>query len=357
MAKQIAMGVYEQSDVLQNFGLVHNDWPATGTAWVRFWVSWDHLAPRQPAVAPELDEQPTRGGGTVREYVFALDAQIRLARSKGLGVILTFFNFPSWVNGVGDDYPDYRRLPPLDLSPTSWYAAYLAWVMLRWSAANPNNGGAYCNILEICNEPNLYQHREGIPLHFHAGRQMITARQIQLNGLFTPILAGPAVADLANNPPNPAPTERGCRPFVAALCNYLRSQGFAPDGFWMWTHHNYTDVKNGTTTLAQAVRDRLKANGFWTGFPTLNAANPFVYLTEGGSRIVDAGTLAAQASTMAQAHANCHNDNPALGEGLGMFTNYLDVGSTDPNHDTGLRDPSSLQPRPLYSTWASFPTT
>jgi hypothetical protein len=341
MAKQIAMGIYEKANVLQNFGTVFNDWTRTNTKWVRFWVSWD----------------PTRGGGSVSDYVFALDEQIRIARRLQLGVILTFVNFPSWVNGVTDQEPDYRRLPPVDLSPTSWYATYLAWVMLRWSQLNPNNGGAYCNILEICNEPNLYRERVGIPLHFHAGRMMMTARQIQLNGLVSPLLAAPAVADIASNPPNPGEQERGCRPFVAALCNYLRSQGFAPDGFWMWTQHNYTDIRNGTTTLAQAVRDRLKANGFWTAFPTLDASNPVIYLTEGGSRMVDAGTVAVQDATMRQAYANCHNDDPNRGQGLGMFTNYLDISSTDPDHDTGLRDPVSLEPRPLYWTWAGFPVT
>jgi hypothetical protein len=229
--------------------------------------------------------------------------------------------------------------------------------MIRWSALNPNNGGAYCNIFEVCNEPNLYEIPPGVstPLHFYAGRQIITARQIQLNGLFSPILAAPALGDDARL--DTGDFARGCRPFTEALCNYLRSQNFQPDGFWMWTHHNYTDIENsvnnGTTTLAQAVRTRISANGFWTGYPNVNASDPYIYQTEGGSRAGQG--LSTQASTLAKNYAQCHNDSS--GRGIGMYTNYLDVTSTDPRFDTGLREAATLAARPVYFTWAGFGTT
>lgn len=358
MPKMIAMAQYEQTNPAQNFGAVWTDWPNTRTTWVRIWVSWDHIAPHAPnGVAPQDDTAPTWNGGTVKEHVAALDAQIAFARSKGINVMLTFYNFPAWVNNVPQSYPNYRRLPPQDMSQTSWYAQYLLWAMVRWSALNPNNNGAYCNAFEICNEPNLYElwPNDPTPLYYYAGRQMVTAQKLQQQfGIYSPVLAGPALGD--DDRLDTGPNLRGCRPFAEALCNYLRSQGFVPSIYWMWTHHNYKDVINGNTTLAQAVRGKLMANSFWAAYPNGDASRPYIYVTEGGSRLADVGgDRNLQATTVSTAYNACHSD--ASGAGIGMFANYLDVGGGDPKFDTGLRDAPSLAPRPLYATWAGFPTT
>jgi hypothetical protein len=352
LRKSIAMGVYAQNNQQQNFGYFAPDWQATNTAWVRFWVDWTQLAPYAQN-NPQTDNTTVLPqGGTPQQYVQALDSQISYARSLGLKVVLTFFKFPTWTNGTTTSTPLYYLYPPNDLSGTSPWASYLYFCLSHWSSLNPNNGGAYADWLEICNEPNIFLADKPFggyqpPSHVYAGRMMVTAQYIQrATGITTPLLAGPAVLDA------PGVTDRhiDCRDYVANLLGYLSTNGFSADTLFAWSHHNYTDISNGTTTLAQAIRGSLKAYG-WTGWPYGDSSNPYMLQTECGARFDQLGA-SEQARRVDVGYTNCHNDTAGLGQGLAMFTQYLDV--TDPGFDTGLQN-TAYAHRQLYAQWAAEP--
>jgi len=352
MRKQVAMGVFSASNVNQNFGYTYLDWPWTTTNWVRFWVDWTQLAPVGPN-NPPTDQTPLPQGGTVAQYVQGIDNQIILARALNLNVMLTFFRCPQWANGVPSSYPNSNLYPPIDLSATSWWADYFLFCLTRWSALNPNNGGAYADVLEICNEPNIYPtdaRGGGPPSPSIAGAMMVTAQTVRREfNITTPILAGPAVLDVAG-----ATSKRiDCRDYVSAVMAYLSGNGFASgDVYFAWSTHNYSDIANQDTTLGQGMRTRLKsASPAWSGWPYADSSNPYVFQTEGGAlfNLLGAG---GQSNRMNTAYTNAHNDSAKFGQGLAMVTNYLDI--TDPNFDTGLRN-TAYAPRQLYATWAQEP--
>lgn len=344
LRKSIAMGIYAANNPTQNFGYVWPDWLATNTPYVRFWIDWTQLAPYPPAngayVSPGADTRPCPGGGTVAQYVGALDAQIALARGLGLKVVLTFVYTPHWANLTGDpQFPDYKRYPPEDVTPTSPWGLYFFYCLSRWSALNPDHNGAYADFFEICNEPNYWKSLTGTPIFFYPGRMMVTAQAIQRAwGIWTPYLAAPAVADDAAAPQ-----------FTRSLCDYLRSQGFRPDVLFAWSTHNYRDIRLGNNNGGQAIRAELRRASFWTGWPDENAGNPYVLQTEGGSHL----SGSSQAAAVRAAYLRCDNDAATQGQGLAMFTNYLDI-TAPPPFDTGLRDLAG-NPKPLYSTWAGLP--
>lgn len=346
LRKQMAMGVYSLSNVNQNFGFVGLDWPYTNTPYVRFWVDWTQLAPNRPPNGiysnPAIDPTPLMQGGTVAQYVLAIDNQISLARSYGLNVVLTFFNTPPWASGQTYQTPNYRLYPPTDLSNGGPWSNYFLFCFVRWSVFNPSNGGAYCDFLEVCNEPNL----ESFPVsHTVPGRMMVIAQGWQdLFNLVSPILAGPATDDNSTS-----------QTYTGSLLSYLAANGFNfVDPFWAWSHHNYRDIlgTNGTvtTTRSQRIRTELK-NAAWRGWPFSDASNPYVLLTEGGANFDTLGA-GGQVNRMTDSYNLTHNDIAGQGQGLAMFTQYLDI--TAPTFNTGLRN-TALVPRQLYSAWASFP--
>ena len=361
MRKSIAMGVYSRNNVRQNFGLVFVDWPLTNTAYVRFWVDWSQLAPYPPDKDangnnvyrnPVTDTRPVlplSKGGTVAEYVRAIDNQIGFARGLGLKVVLTYYAFPPWANGV--TYADqYQRFPAADMSPTSPWAAYFLFCLLRWSSLNPFNGGAYADFLEVCNEPNLYLRLPGdsTPLHVYGGRQMVTAQRLQrATGVRTPILVGPGTAD--NDTGSSA-----YRPFTKNLLSYLTSQSFTSDRYWAWSHHNYRDIRTETTGRAQNVRRELQ-DANWKGWPRGDATERYVLQTEGGALVNQIGE-AEQARRVKAAYVRCQNDTADRGEGLAMFSQYLDITDPTGDFDSGMRRANlPFTPRPLYPTWAALP--
>jgi hypothetical protein len=174
-----------------------------------------------------------------------------------------------------------------------------------------------------------------------------------LSGLTSPILAGPALDDRTSSDPR-----IDSAAYTRSLLSYLRTGGFNfADPYWAWSHHNYRDIKGAasgtvTTTRAQRIRTELK-NAGWRGWPHGDPTNPYILQTEGGARVNELGT-GGQSDRIRNSYNLCHNDNPGQGEGLAMFTNYLDI--TDPGTDTGLRDKfPTLVKRPVYGTWASLP--
>lgn len=358
MRKSIAMGVYERNQVRQNFGLVFLDWPLTNTPWVRFWVDWSQLAPYAPARDangnpvyrnPVTDGRPVlplAKGGSVAEYVRAIDNQIGAARALGLRVVLTFYGFPVWANGVTATFPPgewyrqpYHRIPAQDMSQTSAWATYFLFTLLRWSSLNPFNGGAYADFLEVCNEPNLYirLRGDGTPLHVYAGRQMVTAQALQrATGVLTPILAGPGTLDNDTGP-------TAYRPFTKNLLSYLKSQTFTSDRYWAWSHHNYRDIRTNTNGRAQNVRKELD-DAIWKGWPRGNAAERYVLLTEGGGRVDQIGE-----SEQALRVAGCI---PTLPQGHGRRRGPCDVLAVPRHHrpNRHLRQRAATRELPLRAT-------
>jgi hypothetical protein len=356
LRKSLSMGVYSKSNATQNFGAVATDWPATNTPYVRFFVDWLQLAPQTPPNGvfsnPIDNPTPLTQGGTVGEYVRAIDNQIGLARGYKLKVVLTFINTPPWASGVSDQTPDFRLYAPRDLTGGGPWSQYFLFCFLRWSAFNSGNGGAYCDFFEICNEPNLF--KPDPVSHTVPGAMMLIAQTWQgLSGLTSPILAGPALDDRTSSDPR-----IDSAAYTRSLLSYLRTGGFNfADPYWAWSHHNYRDIKGAasgtvTTTRAQRIRTELK-NAGWRGWPHGDPTNPYILQTEGGARVNELGT-GGQSDRIRNSYNLCHNDNPGQGEGLAMFTNYLDI--TDPGTDTGLRDKfPTLVKRPVYGTWASLP--
>jgi hypothetical protein len=349
MCKQIAMGVFDQNDVRQNFFNVAGDWGDTKTKWVRFWIPWYKLAPygwNNPATDTSPLPGYNPGGFTVKQWVDAMDLQIKFAKQTlGLGVVLTFDWFPQWANGSTD-----RRIPPSNVSPDNAWAQYLAWIYNRWSSLNPNSNGCYADVIEICNEPNGYHDYPGAPAdYFVAGRMMVTAQAIQqYYNRFTPILAGPALNDASFDT------------FSDNLMGYLATNGFT--GFtssntrWAWTHHCYGDIEvnQGTMNRARRQRDRLASHG-WRGWPNGDASNPYLLLTEGGARVPNVASATDRAKYTADGYTNVHNDNASGGKGIFMFTQYLDVSDVQPSGDCGLRDYSSpYAKRPVYDSWTGL---
>lgn len=321
---------------------------------MRFWVDWRQLAPNRPANGvfsnPAVDPTPLPQGGTVAQYVQAIDNQIGLARALGLKVVLTFLNTPPWASGKEPSTPDVRLYPPTDLSAGGPWSSYFLFCFLRWSAFNTQNGGAYCDFFEICNEPNLW-----LPdpvSHTVPGTMMLIAQSWQgVTGLTSPVLAGPATDDRTSTDPNIDSAE-----YTGRLLAFIKSNGFNfAQPYWAWSHHNYRDIKGSTsgtvtTTRAQRIRTELK-NAQWRGWPDSSVVNPYVLLTEGGAKFDELGA-GGQSNRVRDSYNLCHNDTPGQGEGLAMFTNYLDI--TAATFDTGLRN-TLLVPRQLYTTWTLLP--
>jgi len=357
LRKSMATGVYSLVNVNQNFGYVGIDWPVTNTPYVRFWIDWQQLAPNRPPNGifsnPATDNTllPPSKGGTVAMYVQGIDAQIRLARSLGLKVVLTFLNTPAWACNPASGDPDPRLTVPADLSNGGPYSNYILWCLLRWTVFNPNANSAYCDFLEVCNEPNLFHPDPASEAV--AGRMMIIAQGWRiLLGLPSPVLAGPATDDRTSQN-----ATLDSQMYTRRLLTYLRDNGFNfVDPFFAWSHHNYRDIKgtNGTVTMSRAQNIRTELNtAAWRGWPFGDGSN-YVLLTEGGAHFNDQfDQLGAQGQVnrMTDAYNLCHNDTAGEGRGLAMFTQYLDI--TDPGFDTGLRN-TLAAPRQLYFAWANF---
>jgi hypothetical protein len=102
--------------------------------------------------------------------------------------------------------------------------------------------------------------------------------------------------------------------------------------------------------------------GSWAGWPSGSAANPYLFITEGGVTLASiqsrwgitdpAGQRAKQAELIQRNWTRM--TSPDQGAGVGMVANYLFC--SDPNFDCGLCDvPGTGGPRPAYSAWGALP--
>jgi hypothetical protein len=401
----------------------------TDTHWVRLWLSWRWMMPFAQTTDPASDQTLYSDAsnpqwyantpGSPSSYIANLDAEIALARANDINVILTFWEFPRWVNDTADKdpatYDPYNqylptsatdptpdpnkpanrttasgivkplewRPPTIDLTTTGPYAAALRYLMLRYAS------DVY--FLEVMNEPNLQwwpqassdgtpdtptQVGETVPSALIA--MLNTAQAVQESVGYRPRILGPALSD--GNGFTRAFV--GIDSYYDLLPGVLRDGGLNPTQDFGWSMHNYRDVAYDRSLADQGhfiaeYRQTLRDAQFWTGWPNTdaddpNGDNPYVLVTEGGAQLdairrlyglsTDADVLVKQADLVENAGNRLYNG--AESPGIAMTTNYLFY--TDPNFDTGLcgapigtdpNDPSGThEKRPAFTSWAGLPS-
>jgi hypothetical protein len=349
----------------------------TRTPWIRMWADWPTLQPH-PGFAPSDPRSP----GYWR--VQALDAQIALARARGLKVLLMPYRFPTWVNGTSqlaarrnDDteiafrrdermsakewdtyvragrdahrYNPRRRaleymLPEDPYGPDSRWARFFVFLYGRY--------GGEVDGFELVNEPNLQLWPQP-GIERHVARLLATAQRVSGSFGHAAMLYAPSISD---DDAATGPLHTRYDDFVPALLDACDDLGYVPHARQAWSHHNYTDVeKRLTRTRTQRIRALLA--GRWTGYG--GSAAPIVFVTEGGARL-DAMPALYPGEEPRLAQARCireawtrHRDTPA-GAGVAMLAQYLLY--ADPNFDCGLLDAyPSTEERPAYAAWKAFP--
>lgn len=367
----------------------------TRTKWVRLWADWPTLMP-SPG---QLDA--TR--------IASLDNQIAQARADGLKVILTSYRFPTWANGtaamtdaqLAATMPDrkYASDPdtkaktllfryPDDVSVQSAWGQWIALLVARYSANSKTRpkAGAVVDFLELCNEPNLQWWPQQAPstttdpyaqgtivVHDVVVRMFKTGQTITSGYGGAPGLMGPGTSDGTDT--NRLKT--GYASLVNRLLDAFTASGFVAGKTFAWSHHNYTDVtydqgagttspdaatRTRTTNYAADVRRRLV--GRWAGWPNADAANPAVFLTEGGVTLTNVAARWGIADAAGQRTKQADLVNRSWqrmagateGAGIQMTSNYLFY--SDVNFDSGLCEPSENggAKRPAYATWKSLPS-
>jgi hypothetical protein len=366
---------------------------AGGTRWLKLWVDLFKLWPGENNVDLNMRDQ--------------LDYQIALAKSHGLGVILTInHRLPRWITGAAAPDPNnqtqvdkYSQLMPRNTDPDGPWAFAFASLASRYSAANPNRpwgGLSLVDIIEFCNEPNqsmldstynLAGDVAGtVAILFKRARKIVN----DLGG--SPIVGGPATSDLDTTH---LPNRRNYFDFTDDVLQRLAGNGFyrvGSDTTCVWTHHNYTDISydqgagtnapssKGLTPymngIAQFDRRHLRSAWVrfllvqrgWKGFPYGLESDPRLLLTEGGTtravldkewgagapkRLSDADYRVTQALLMARNIIRLGDDTPAGGAGVDMLTNYLQI--TVPEHDSGMFE-TNLSARSLFTdVWKPLP--
>lgn len=211
-------------------------------------------------------------------------------------------------------------------------------------------------------------------VHDAVARMFVTAKAITARYANEPLLAGPGCSDGTDT--NRIKT--GYASLANRLLSTLGAQGFVAGPSFVFTHHNYTDVTydqgagstapdaagNPTRATNRAADMRRRLVGQWAGWPNGNAANPGLWLTEGGVTsaslaaswaIADAAGQRAKAADLIRRNWN-RMYNGAEGAGVAITSSYLWY--TDPNFDSGLCETfeNGGAKRPAYSTWRGLPS-
>jgi hypothetical protein len=368
----------------------------TGTRWVRLWADWPTLMPRR--------DQPD----AVR--MAALDDQVARARAAGLKVILTVYRFPGWANGtdalsaeqLAATMPDRRTQSqtdsqaksllfryPDDVSPASAWARWIRLLVTRYSrnSLTRPTPAAYVDALELANEPNHMwwpqqapsttsnPYDQGTPiLHRVLARMFKTARSATDGYGGEPMLMGPGTSDDTAN----SRLRTSYRTTTSNVLDELATLGFSPGAKFAWSLHNYADVTYdqgaGSTAPDAATNAARQTNrvadtrkllvGRWAGWPAGSASAPGVWITEGGVTLASIASRwgitdpvqqrAKQADLIQRSWNRMLGDTE--GAGVGMLGIYLFY--SDPNFDSGLRDPFELggAARAAHATWGALPS-
>ena len=229
-----------------------------------------------------------------------LDRAVRAANDDGVRVILALHHgFALWSSARPGPDPDSDRLPeqrlPDDLSPDGPWGWFVGYLCARYrggvnplgphepfpgedaSSYDPRSGnplGARIAALEICNEPNtLYWPQENVARRV---AQMIRSAEELSHRHGGPAILAPSTADSPDPEDEPDPRrETDWRSLTESVLAELR--GFQPRVPVGWAHHNYRDIKRGTSaeeSRARRVIGLLRSAG-WPGDGRL-------WLSEGG---------------------------------------------------------------------------
>lgn len=265
---------------------------ATGTKWVRIWVSWHDLAQKYgpPSSLAQSWAQLNAGvpgyPASDRAGLRRIDAQIRRANADGLGVILVVEHaFPLWTNPPTTPprgkAPEWR--PPKDVTVNSPFGWFIGHLCARYKPNLPRNpkgpqpGGpfgnpdaAYINALEVCNEPNQFwwphYERSINRTSCTAALMLQTAEEYAFATRWPPLL-GPGTADTSRGLPNQLPYDQFTREVLGLL------QNWRPRVFVGWSHHNYADIASYSTKRVARVRDLLEQKRWH---------DSRIWITEGG---------------------------------------------------------------------------
>lgn len=383
----------------------------TGTKWVKIWVSmyeafivpdaplagqghdfrpgdirvaWDRLANGIPPSAATGGHEWGLGG---------IDQQVRAANEDGVGVILCLdWRHPLWAShppeasvfAQGD--PELAVGPrgekanwrfPSDLGPESPWAWFVSHLFARYAlgtAPNPsgpriapdgapstgNAQGAYVDFVEICNEPNLFPwpQGEGGANAIAATVQMFKTAEEHAVRFGTAIL-GPGTADLpARN--DTALTEYAA--FTGGVAAGLK--GWRPRVSVGWSHHNYTDIREGSTERYATVCEILTDEGWYD-------RKAQIWLTEGGLDLgpstpavspleADQARLIATGWAQFQALSDRCEAGGTIGQVYAFGQHTLE---DEPFREAvfSLRRPAGPlgeaegEPRPAYAVWRGLP--
>jgi hypothetical protein len=364
---------------------------ATGTRWIKFWVSWSQLQGlyARPRTMAESWAQLGAGvPGTPGLGLRVLDEQVAAANEDGVKVLLCLqHDTPEWAGRLPGDpqlVPPPRhnvaqRLPRESglESPYGWFVAHMCARYRRQAPANisgprvpvsgelelsgldPGSGnpsGAFVDAIEIGNEPNLMAWPlDQAPLR--AAEMLRTADQwsARLKG---PMVLGPSTSDTGGAP--------GLRidylDFTRAVLRELA--GWVPRGHVAWSHHNYSDMARGTTERLGRVREALEAAGWhdkaiWLtegGYDTTPHGRPQTVVTDAQRR--KQARVIAEGYRRAAAFSAAAEREGRIGV-LPTFAQHVihDQGTPTNTFKSGLRDDFHFDPptpgarRPAWFAW------
>jgi hypothetical protein len=338
------------------------------TGWVRLWVDWPTVQPSVADVARlrgfqltdlkdpnlfrthvELSQIGSDTEFQTRRFIENLDEQIKLARSRGLKIILTSQRFPMWVSfpeNFSEGFPEKpkkekKRDPwgrvPTDLHRDGPWGQWIDFLIERYGDTDAKRDPAnqdyqrYIDFLEIVNEPNLassmWPQRKGdrqdgklympnrVARMFKTAQLILNEHNARLNqGRTTLRLAGPATSDTMKNSSNLTSYQT----FTEALLKELNRDAlnFKADDNFAWSHHNYLDIEeqrncaenevdcfatrhcsayekhrpiseiNSAAFIRRLLVVGVDGGSKWTGWSSTGSSRPSLLITEGGARLI-----------------------------------------------------------------------
>ena len=352
---------------------------ASGTRWVKLWVSWYDVQQELgfPPVGRENSWRHLNGAPGGLGWLRRLDGQVRAINDDRLGVLLCIdHTYPTWSSGAAGSDPADPRKPaaqklPLDVSPDgpwAWFVSHLLARYRKGARPNPigptgglleishgydplfgNPYGASIDALEICNEPNyLGWPQEGA---VETTAQMIrSATQLSAVWGGTPILA-PATSDF----PDATTTSAGgvsatvWSDFTLGVLSAL--SGYRSPVPLRWSHHNYRDVRLGTAR-AEAVLAMLDGAGWTSDVAPL-------WLTEGGLNLGVRAADPAARRNQAQAIEQSFRRTMELPD-VYLWTQHTISDKEGNDFKSGLRDDFRWgqglgRERPSWAAWRDLP--
>jgi hypothetical protein len=333
---------------------------ASGTTWVKLWVSWADLQ-QELGTAPDSRDRSWAHLDTAPHGEFwlrRLDRQARAANADGVGVIVTLFHaFPTWSSGVTGPDPVSGHKPPeqhlpSDLGPDSPWGWFIGYLCRRYAKSAPRNPDrAWVDALEICNEPNLlYWPQEAV---VPAVAQMIRTAEELSARLGGPAILAPATSDYPDQDQESEDglLAQGWHGFTERLLAELGE--LRPRVPLDWTQHNFNDVQRPERqSRAERVLDLLALKG-WP-----NQVRP-LWLTEGGYNLYpNEGEPRARArqARLIEASFRSTRSDPRIH----MWTQHTITDKVGNDFKSGLRDDfvpgrGPGAERPAWQVWRELP--